>query len=93
MGIEETSFAWHETLGLPATAAADADTARLAMRRLALRYHPDQGGTELQMTRINGAYAEGTTPSANRPLVEDRRPPRSRPHHRQTPRTAPSPQR
>jgi curved DNA-binding protein CbpA len=64
MRIEETSFAWHETLGVPATTAAD--TARLAMRRLALRYHPDQGGTELQTTRINAAYAEGTTPSAKR---------------------------
>ena len=62
--VEETAFAWHETLGVP----PDAETGaiRLAMRRLALRYHPDQGGTEAQMTRVNGGYEKARTTLENR---------------------------
>jgi transcriptional regulator with XRE-family HTH domain len=54
--LEETRFRWHETLGLPPT--ADAAAVRRAMRRLALAYHPDKGGTEEQMTRISAAYEQ-----------------------------------
>jgi len=64
MLVADTTFVWHETLGVPS--GADTDAIRLAMRRLALRYHPDQGGTEAQMTRINAAYAEARTAPANR---------------------------
>ena len=60
MLVAETTFAWHETLGVPP--GAETAAIRLAMRRLALRYHPDQGGTETQMTRVNAAYEQaGTT--------------------------------
>jgi hypothetical protein len=75
MLIEETVFAWHETLGVPPN--AQADTVLAAMRRLALRYHPDQGGTEPQMTRINVAYAQARTARDDRRPVEGRPPPRS----------------
>ena len=74
MLIEETTFAWHETLGVPPNAPAE--TVRLAMRRLALRYHPDQGGTEAQMTRINAAYAQARTAPANHRPVPGTPPPR-----------------
>jgi len=76
MLIEEAAFAWHETLGVPS--GADTDAIRLAMRRLALRYHPDQGGTEAQMTRINAAYAEARTTPANPRPVAGTPPPRPR---------------
>jgi len=72
MLLEEITFAWHETLGVPP--GAEADAVRFAMRRLALRYHPDQGGTEAQMTRINAAYAQARTAPANR-RPRDRPPP------------------
>jgi DNA-binding transcriptional regulator YiaG len=52
--IEEADFAWHEVLGVDAD--ADAATARRAMTRLALGYHPDTGGNQEQMARINAAY-------------------------------------
>jgi transcriptional regulator with XRE-family HTH domain len=64
--LEETTFAWHETLGVP----PDAETGaiRLALRRLALRYHPDQGGTEAQMARVNTGYeTAGTTLESRSP--------------------------
>ena len=73
---EETAFVWHETLGVPPDAADDA--VRLAMRRLALRYHPDQGGTEAQMARINAAYAQARATPANPRPVEGMPPPRPR---------------
>jgi transcriptional regulator with XRE-family HTH domain len=75
MLIEETAFAWHETLGIQPN--AEADTVRLAMHRLALRYHPDQAGNGAQMIRINAAYAEARTALENRWAVEDGAPPRS----------------
>src|ERR1700722_11937115 len=53
--LAEASFAWHEVLGVAAD--ADAATARRAMTRLALLYHPDTGGDPAQMVRINAAYA------------------------------------
>jgi len=56
MLIDEARFSWHETLGVPP--AADAATIRRAMTRLAHAYHPDKGGTQPQMTRINAAYEQ-----------------------------------
>jgi DnaJ-class molecular chaperone len=53
--LAEADFAWHEVLGVAAD--ADAATARGAMRRLALIYHPDIRGDQEQMARINAAYA------------------------------------
>ena len=55
----EVRFSWHETLGVPPN--ADADTVRRAMARLSLAYHPDKGGTQAQMARINAAYAQAQT--------------------------------
>jgi hypothetical protein len=62
--VEETAFAWHETLGVPP--GAETGAIRLAMRRLALLYHPDQGGTEAQMTRVNAAYEQAGATRENR---------------------------
>jgi hypothetical protein len=70
MLVEEITFTWHETLGVPPNAEAD------TVRRLALRYHPDRGGNEAHMTRINAAYAQARTASANRWPVPGRLPPR-----------------
>jgi DNA-binding transcriptional regulator YdaS (Cro superfamily) len=52
--LEESAFSWHETLGV--SPHADASTARKAMTRLALIYHPDTGGSSDQMIRVNAAY-------------------------------------
>ena len=52
--LEETAFAWHETLGVPPN--ADAATLRLAIAPLALIYHPDNGGQPDLMGRVNAAY-------------------------------------
>ena len=52
--LEEAVFAWHEVLGVAPN--ADVDTARRAVARLALLYHPDTGGDPAQMARINAAY-------------------------------------
>jgi transcriptional regulator with XRE-family HTH domain len=52
--LEEAELAWHEVLGVAAD--ANSATARRAMTRLALAYHPDTGGTQDHMTRINAAY-------------------------------------
>ena len=52
--LEEAVFAWHEVLGVAPN--ADVDTARRAVTRLALLYHPDTGGDLAQMARINAAY-------------------------------------
>jgi len=54
ISLDEAEFSWHEILGVSPT--ADTAAARLAMTRLALRYHPDKGGPPEQMTRINAAY-------------------------------------
>jgi transcriptional regulator with XRE-family HTH domain len=54
ISLEEAAFTSHEILGIPPN--ADAATARRAMTRLALRYHPDKGGRPEEMTRINAAY-------------------------------------
>jgi hypothetical protein len=74
MLVEETTFAWHETLGVPPSAETGA--VRLALRRLALRYRPDQGGTKAQMTRINAACAHARAKPANPRPVEGTPPPR-----------------
>ena len=66
ISLEEAEFSWREILGVPPT--ADAAAARRAMTRLALRYHPDKGGTPEQMTRINAAYEQA------RVHLESRRP-------------------
>ena len=52
--LEEITFAWHETLGVPPN--ADPEALRRAMARLALIYHPDQGGQPDLMRRVNAAY-------------------------------------
>ena len=52
--LEEITFAWHETLGVPPS--ADAAALRRAMARLALIYHPDTGGQPDLMRRVNAAY-------------------------------------
>jgi transcriptional regulator with XRE-family HTH domain len=74
MLTEEAVFAWHETLGVAPN--SEADTVRTAMRRLALRYHPDQGGSEAQMIRINAAYARAATALSHRRPADDASPPR-----------------
>jgi transcriptional regulator with XRE-family HTH domain len=63
MMIEDATFSWHETLGVPPT--ADAAAVRRAMTRLAHAYHPDKGGTQQQMTRINAAYEQARTNQEN----------------------------
>jgi DnaJ-class molecular chaperone len=52
--LEEAAFSWHETLGV--SPRADVRTARKAMTKLALSYHPDTGGSPEQMIRVNAAY-------------------------------------
>jgi transcriptional regulator with XRE-family HTH domain len=52
--VEAADFSWAETLGVAPN--ADASLVRRAMTKLALTYHPDKGGTQDQMTRINAAY-------------------------------------
>ena len=52
--LEEVQFNWHETLGVPPN--ADAGTIRRAWARLAHAHHPDKGGTQERMARLNFAY-------------------------------------
>jgi DNA-binding transcriptional regulator YdaS (Cro superfamily) len=52
--LEEAAFSWYETLGV--SPRTDASTARKAMTKLALIYHPDTGGSPAQMIRVNAAY-------------------------------------
>jgi transcriptional regulator with XRE-family HTH domain len=47
-------LAWHEILGVPPY--ADSAAIRQAWTALARRYHPDAGGSAIQMARINAAY-------------------------------------
>ncbi|HME27420.1 MAG TPA: DnaJ domain-containing protein [Acetobacteraceae bacterium] len=61
--LEELQFRWHETLGVPPN--ADAGTVRRAMARLALAYHPDKGGSQEQMARINAAYGRARSTITN----------------------------
>jgi hypothetical protein len=56
--------------------AAEADTIRLAMGRLARRYAPDQGGTERQRAWVNAAGAQAKTTAEDRAPSGDTRPPR-----------------
>jgi len=69
MLVEEAAFAWHETLGVPP--GAEADAIRLAVRRLARRYAPDQGGAERQWARINAACAQARTTPEQPPPAGD----------------------
>jgi transcriptional regulator with XRE-family HTH domain len=62
MRLVELTFHWHETLGVPPNAEAAA--VRSAWARLARAYHPDKGGTQEQMARINAAY-ERARPTLN----------------------------
>lgn len=52
--LEEAEFGWHEVLGVPPN--ADASKLRQAMTQMALRYHPDKGGSPKHITRVNAAY-------------------------------------
>jgi transcriptional regulator with XRE-family HTH domain len=56
MLVEEAAFAWHETLGV--SPGIGTDEIYRAMRRLAERCAPDQGGSDAQRTRIDAAYAQ-----------------------------------
>jgi hypothetical protein len=77
MMVDEARLSWHETLGVPP--AADAAAVRRAMTRLAHAYHPDKGGTQQQMTRINAAYEQARANPENRSLRSPARKPPSRP--------------
>lgn len=46
--------AWWQVLGVPQN--ADADTIQTAYRQLAKEHHPDKGGSDAAMARINAAY-------------------------------------
>jgi hypothetical protein len=77
MVVEDARFSWHETLGVPP--GAEADAIRLADGRLARRYASDQGGTKRQRARLKAAYAQArTTPEDPSPVeeAEDMPPPR-----------------
>ena len=58
--LEELQFSWHETLGVPPD--ADAGAIRRAWARLAHAHHPDKGGTQQQMVRLNAAYERAGRP-------------------------------
>jgi hypothetical protein len=58
--LEEVQFSWHETLGVPPN--ADPGTIRRAWARLAHAHHPDKGGTQQQMVRLNAAYERAGRP-------------------------------
>jgi len=73
MLIDEARFSWHETLGV--RPAADAAALRRAMTRLAHAYHPDKGGTQPQMTRINAAYEQARANLEISSPVQKRPPP------------------
>jgi DnaJ-class molecular chaperone len=57
--VEAADFGWAETLGVAPN--ADASLVRRAMTKLALAYHPDKGGAQDQMARINAAYEKAHT--------------------------------
>ena len=58
--LEELQFSWHETLGVPPN--ADPGTIRRGWARLAHAHHPDKGGTQEQMARLNAAYERAGRP-------------------------------
>ena len=60
ISLEEVQFSWHETLGV--TPTADAVIIRRAWARLAHAHHPDKGGTQEQMVRLNAAYERAGRP-------------------------------
>jgi DnaJ-class molecular chaperone len=63
--LEEVRFSWHETLGVLPNAPAGA--IRRAWARLAHAHHPDKGGTQEQMVRLNAAYERAGRPQTTRP--------------------------
>src|SRR5450631_1014719 len=77
---------FYAILGVPLD--ANADTLKRAYRQLARRYHPDLAGpgSEVEMKRINRAYAVLSDPEQRRNYdtvtggVIDMRRPRARPH-------------
>jgi len=88
MMVDEAHCRWHETLGVPPGVATE--EIDCALRRLARRYAPDQGGTEGQRTRIDTACAQARTTVEGRPLAEDTAlPARDSPHRRPAPAAAP----
>jgi len=88
MMVDDTQFSWDETLNVPpGTATEEIDR---ALRRLARRSAPDQGGTAAQRTRIDTACAQARTTVEGRPLAEDTAlPARDSPHRGPTPAAAP----
>jgi transcriptional regulator with XRE-family HTH domain len=74
MTVDEAQFRWHETLGVPPGAATGEIDG--AVRRLAHRYAPDQGGTEAQRTRIETASTQARTTAENRSPAQAAPPPR-----------------
>jgi hypothetical protein len=79
MMVDEARFSWHETLGVPP--AADTAAIRRAMTRLAHACHPDKGGSQQQMTRINAAYEQARANLENR-ITARKPPPRPSPPSR-----------
>jgi len=63
MPVEETTFTWHETLGVP----PDADAARRTMRRLAHIPHRPRRGTLQQITTSRGRTRASPPSSPFRP--------------------------
>lgn len=51
-----TARAWHEVLQV--SPDADKDVIRAAYKRLALKYHPDQGGEQGKFEELQKAYSE-----------------------------------
>ena len=58
--LEELQFSWHETLGVPPN--ADPGAIRRSWARLAHAHHPDKGGTQEQMVRLNAAHERAGRP-------------------------------
>jgi transcriptional regulator with XRE-family HTH domain len=74
MLVEDTTFTWHETLGVPPSAATE--EIDHALHRLARRYAPDQDGTESQRGRIGAAHAQARNTAEDRSPAEAASPPR-----------------
>ena len=55
-GSVATDEPWHQVLNVPAHAATE--DVRMAYRRAALGAHPDKGGSNDAMARVNGAWAK-----------------------------------
>ena len=53
--MRESAFGWYDILGIDPSKATRAD-AQKAYKKLALRYHPDQGGSNEAMRRVTAAW-------------------------------------